>query len=266
MDDDVPRRALPGAPPVAPPVAEPFRGPAADSWLGERLLDVIGIVAREGFAAEVSHALWLCGETFRPSATNDAIAGALQRQCGARAARAAPREASAAIGARSTQLMRAAFGGDARRVRQLVQLGAPLGLVDAVGKTALHWACERGQLAAAEALLNGKFSWRRAACDAPGQGGRTPLMEAAFAGHTNVARLLVSRGAGIARVSLVGYTAMHYAVVAGRAAVLELLAHSFGSAAALSVRDQASHTPRALAAARGQAACEAVLRARGAPL
>jgi len=63
--------------------------------LGERLIDVIGIVAAMGFACEVSHCLYLCGETWRKGdkgATNDMLVRSLERQCGASAARAAKRE------------------------------------------------------------------------------------------------------------------------------------------------------------------------------
>ena len=53
------------------------------------------------------------------------------------------------------------------RVRQLVQLGAPLDLVDEEGMSALHWACWQGYAAVAEALLDGKFEGRSAAIDLP---------------------------------------------------------------------------------------------------
>jgi hypothetical protein len=43
----------------------PFRGPAADSTLGELFLDVIGPVAAMGFAANVSQCVYVCGLTFR---------------------------------------------------------------------------------------------------------------------------------------------------------------------------------------------------------
>ena len=43
------------APPPPPP--PPFRGPAADSALGERFLDVLPLVAARGYAAEASQAL-----------------------------------------------------------------------------------------------------------------------------------------------------------------------------------------------------------------
>ena len=67
---------------AAAAAALPFRGPAADSVLGERLIDVIGIVAAMGFAAEVSHCLYLCGDLWREGdkgATNDMIARSLER-------------------------------------------------------------------------------------------------------------------------------------------------------------------------------------------
>jgi hypothetical protein len=72
-----------------------FHGPAADSALGEALIDVIGIVAAIGFAADASQCVQLCGTTFRAGdrgATNDMLVQSLRLQCGARAARAAERE------------------------------------------------------------------------------------------------------------------------------------------------------------------------------
>jgi len=72
-----------------------FHGPAADSALGEALLDVIGVVSAVGFAADVSQCAQLCGETFRAGdrgATNDMLVQSLRLQCGAREARAAGRE------------------------------------------------------------------------------------------------------------------------------------------------------------------------------
>jgi len=145
----------------APP---PFRGPAADSVLGERLIDVIGIVAAMGFAAEVSHCLYLCGETYRKGdkgATNDMIARSMERQGWAallREARAAKRGEYG-----TTQMMRAVRNNDLPRLLQLVQLGAPLELTDNIYcQTSLSWACERGHVQVARALLDGKFEGRGA--------------------------------------------------------------------------------------------------------
>ena len=75
--------------------ATPFRGPAADSRLGELFLDVIGLVTAMGFVADVSQCVYVCGVTFRRGAAaeqTDMLTQSLQLQCGARKARAAVRE------------------------------------------------------------------------------------------------------------------------------------------------------------------------------
>ena len=85
---------MPPQPPPPPP-PPPFRGPAADSELGERFVDVLPLVAARGYAAEASQALWLCGEMWRAGdlgATNDMIVSSLCLQCGAAQAREAVRE------------------------------------------------------------------------------------------------------------------------------------------------------------------------------
>jgi len=111
--------------------APPFRGPAADSVLGELLIDVLHIAAAAGFAAKLSHLVPLCGVTWRAGdkgANNDMLVKSLERQCGAKAAHAAKREdftGGSGGGAlrNTTQLIRAAFTNDLPRVLQLVQLG-----------------------------------------------------------------------------------------------------------------------------------------------
>ena len=72
-----------------------FRGPAANSRLGELLLDALPLVAAIGFAADVSQHLALCSTTWRRGdrgATNDMPVQSLCLQCGAREAREARRE------------------------------------------------------------------------------------------------------------------------------------------------------------------------------
>jgi hypothetical protein len=260
------------APALAP---APFRGPAADSVLGERLIDVIGIVAAMGFAAEVSHCLYLCGETWRKGdrgATNNMLARSLERQCGAQAARAARREdyVDLTIGltfSGSTQLMRAAILNNLPRVLQLVQLGASLELKDkGMGWTALYWACRLGHEHVARALLDGKYEGRGAEVDARNKFGWTPLMSASQNGHEGVVRLLLARGARQELLSSGGWTALHWAVYDDHSGTVALLCAAPGAATALALRNNFGQTPLGIAVACGLAACAAVLRARGAPL
>ena len=109
------------------------------------------------------------------------------------------------------------------RVRQLVQLGAPLDVVDEHGRSALHWACWHGHAAVAEALLDGKFEGRGAAIDLQSEGCGTPLMGASMRGHEGVLRLLLARGANVALRTRGGATARLWAKERGHTAVVTLL-------------------------------------------
>jgi len=243
----------------APP---PFRGPAADSVLGERLIDVIGIVAAMGFACEVSHCLYLCGETYRKGdkgATNDMIARSLERQCGASAARAAAREDG------TTQLIRAVIQGDVPRALQLVQLGAPLELRDEQGP-ALHYASHFGCERIVRALLDGKYEGRGADVNALDNGRWSPLMRACDSGSPCIVRLLLARGARQEPRSAYGKAALHYAIDADSAGVVALLCAAPGAATAFELQDRGGRTPLTYAVFFGRAACQDVLRAYCAPL
>jgi hypothetical protein len=218
--------------------------------------------------------------TFRAGdrgATNDMLVQSLRLQCGAREARAAGREQFAFVGpwgdvetfAGTTQLIRAAALNNLPRVLQLIQLGAPLDLVDETwGFSALQWACELGHERVAKALLEGKYEGRGAKVDLRTKGGVTSIMYASRYGHESVVRLLLSRGAKQELQDDWGDTALHYAVEGNRPGVIALLCAAPGAAAALALKTSAgfgSRSPLSLAIHRGSAACEAVLRAHGAP-
>jgi hypothetical protein len=201
----------------------------------------------------------------------------LRLQCGAREARAAGREefdVPMSWGALetvqgTTQLIRAAILNNLPRVLQLIQLGAPLDLVDeAQGWSALHWACFMGHEHVAKALLDGKHEGRGATVDLRDESSWTALMYASFTGHEAVVRLLLSRGAKQELQDVDSYTALHLAVESDRSGVIGLLCAGPGAAAALALKTDAAHgrlTPLASAINRGRVACEAVLRAHGAP-
>jgi ankyrin repeat protein len=235
---------------------------------------VIGIVAAMGFAAEVAHCLYLCGETWRKGdkgATNDMLTRSLERQCGVSAARAAEREVFAhptrdyTISG-TTQLMRATALNNLPRVLQLAQLGAPLELKDTgnPGFSALNWACHLGHEHVARALLDGKYEGRGAEVDARDEGGWTPLMSASQNCHEGVVRLLLARGARQELQGNDGRTALHCAVDKNHAGIIAILCTAPGAADALALRYDGT-TPLGLAVTLGHAACKAVLRAHGAP-
>ena len=212
----------------------------ADSPLGELLLDVIGLVAARGYAAEVSHCLRLCGLTWRrgdAGATNDMIASSLRLQCGAVEARAARREDFAwgaadswysleaddedRLVAGSTQLIRATILNNLPRALQLIQLGAPLELADASReRSALGWACALDREHVARALLAGKFAGAGARVDAG-----PALVAACQRGHESIARLmLLEQGASPdARDADGDWTALIAASASGSEGLVRLL-------------------------------------------
>ena len=238
---------------------------------------MIGLVAAVGFAAEMSQCVYLCGLTFRDGdrgATNDMLVQSLRLQCGARAAHAAGRENFVALNSigeprwleSTTQLIRAAILNNLPRVLQLVQLGAPLDLCDKTWfLSALHFACLLGHDHIAKALLDGKYEGRGATIDKPSDFSMTPLILASLQGREDIVRLLLSYGADQELKDHEDFTALHWAVLEDHPGVVELLCSAPGAAAALAIRNWESITPLKLAIFAHRAACEAVLRAHGAP-
>ena len=240
---------------------------------GERFLDVLPLVAARGYAAEVSQALWLCRLTWRRGdlgATNDMIVSSLRLQCGAAQAREAVRESFACVlpgyGLRTlkgtTQLIRASIQNNLPRVLQLIQLGAPLHLVDQSfwRRSALLLASRLGHEHVVAALLEGKY--RGADVDQV-CGEFTALEWASCEGHVCVVRVLLARDAKQVRPGET-YSAMYMAVSHHHIEVVKLLLVAPGASDALKTK-QEGRTPLKHAIDRGHAEIVALLRAAGAP-
>ena len=246
---------------------------AAYTRCGERFVDVLPLAAARGYAAEASQALWLCGETWRAGdlgATNDMIVSSLRLQCGAAQAREARREDFTfvrpdGIGLRAlngtTQLIRATILNNLPRVLQLIQLGAPLDLVDQLhGYSALHWASFLGHEHVVAALLEGKYKGVdvEQAC-----GGMTSLDWASLFGRVGVVRVLLTRDAKQVRPGET-YSAMYGAARCNHIEVVKLLLAAPGASDALKTKFN-GRTPLKLAIDEGHAEIAALLRAAGAP-
>ena len=193
------------------PAPAPFRGPAADSRLGELLLDALPLACAVGHALDLSHCLALCGTTWRRGVaradgsvdragflggTNDMMARSLERQAPWLAEARAMRRDAAAVSGGLTQLIRAARVGDEQRVRELVAAGASVDrLVGEFGQTALHEASLYGHVRVVKLLLDGKFEGKGAGVNTISGSGGTPLIYATMRSHEAVVRLLLERGA-----------------------------------------------------------------------
>ena len=234
---------------------------------------MLPLVAARGYAAEASQVLWLCGETWRAGdlgATNDMIVSSLRLQCGAAQAREAVRESftfvEPGIGLRTlegtTQLIRASILNNLPRVLQLIQLGAPLDLVDQGywRRSALHWASWLDHEHIVAALLEGKYKGAdvEQVCN-----GMTVLERASHWGRVDVVRVLLARGAKQVRPGATD-TAMYWAVINNRIEVVKLLLAAPGASDALKTKT-VGRTPLRYAIVDGHADIEALLRAAGAP-
>ena len=246
---------------------------AAYTRRGELFLDVIGLVAARGYAAEVSQCRALCGLTWRRGdlgATNDMIVSSLRLQCGAAQAREARREDFDFVWPNgglvtledTTQLIRASIQNNLPRVLQLIQLGAPLGLVDQSWRSysALLWASFLGHEHVVAALLEGKY---KGADVNQVSGSINALDLASELGQVGVVRALLARGAKQVRPGETG-TAMHWAVRSNHIEVVKLLLAAPGASDALKTKHDGS-TPLKDAIDFGFAEIVVLLRAAGAP-
>ena len=213
------------APPSASssPAPAPFRGPAADSRLGELLLDALPLACAVGHALDLSHCLALCGATWRRGVaradgsldragflggTNDMMARSLERQAPWLAGARAKRRMTGGW----TQLMLAVSAGNEKRVRVFVAAGTKLDIVDCDGWSALHIASMYGLARIAKLLLDGKYEGRGANINLQTTlHGWSPLLDASLQGREAVVRLLLERGADVTLRNPFGRTALSLA-------------------------------------------------------
>ena len=207
---------------VAEHAASPFRGPAADSALGELLINVLPFTCAVGHALELSHCLALCGATWRSGArradgsldragflggTNDMMERSLEQQAAWLVeARKKGREEGG-----WTQLMLAAIGGKEQRVRELVAAGAPIDLVANNGWSALHCASYFDRVRIIELLLDGKIAGKGTDINKQSKLGHPPLILATINNREAAVRLLLERGADVTPRDKAGHTLLSYA-------------------------------------------------------
>jgi len=102
-----------------------------------------------------------------------------------------------------TVLMAAAFAGRSDLIRELVENGAVLDLVNTWGLTALHEAVAQDQADAVQTLLE-----LGANVEAQSEFGSTPLMAAAAWGNVAAMKVLLAWGANIHHCDKAGCTAL----------------------------------------------------------
>ncbi|KAJ5876417.1 uncharacterized protein N7529_002001 [Penicillium soppii] len=144
-----------------------------------------------------------------------------------------------------TALHRAAWGGSAAVVKELLQNGSDAIAKDKDGNTALHIAAQMGFAPVAKLLIE-KSDVNVNSCN-----NLTPLHLAAINGHTTVAELLV--GANIeAKDNKIGWTPLHYAAENGDRDLVKFLIEL--GAAVNAEDDLVGWTPLHLAAISGNRA------------
>ena len=216
------------------PAPAPFRGPAADSRLGELVLDVLPLACAVGFGLDLHHARHVCGLTLREgvrradgSLDRAGFLGGAADMIKSAARIQAPWLAEARGKGREgylpTQLMRAAYEGNEQRVRELVAAGAPLDLVDVYGYSALHRASYRGHVRIAKLLLDGKYEGKGADINLQDRDGWTSLILACAYGQEAIVHLLLERGANVTLRDKDGSTVLAIARRSEHVAIVALL-------------------------------------------
>uniref|UniRef100_A0A1I8GRT2 ANK_REP_REGION domain-containing protein n=1 Tax=Macrostomum lignano TaxID=282301 RepID=A0A1I8GRT2_9PLAT len=135
------------------------------------------------------------------------------------------------------------INGNVLKLEQLLQRGADPDSKDATGRSAIHWASERGQEGAVRLLIN----WM-AQVDLQDNDGQSPLHLAAWHDHSIIVELLTEAHADVNIKRTFGASALHIAAGKGFEKVVKLLL----SSRADSNSKRVDHvTPLLLAAQKG---------------
>jgi cytohesin len=170
--------------------------------------------------------------------------------------------AGATVDARNSEgnsaLILASFKGCEGAVSALLARGARQDFQDSGGKTALHWAADRGFASVVELLCAAPG----ARVDAVDSKGRTPLILASLEGPEGAVRALLARGARQELRGGDGRTALHNAAFGGYARVVELLCAAPG--APVDAQDSDGWSPLMIAGRNGHEGAVRALLAAGA--
>ncbi|XP_071078472.1 uncharacterized protein [Haliotis cracherodii] len=144
-----------------------------------------------------------------------------------------------------TPVMEAAWRGHRDVVELLVSKGADGSLVDKYGDDTLHYACLGGDVETVKYVL----SLHVVDINSRGEVSRTPVMVAALGGHRDVVKLLVSKGADVSLVDVVGDNILHLACREGDVGTVMFVLSL--NVVDIVKRGDRSRTPVMLAAERG---------------
>ncbi|XP_067668175.1 serine/threonine-protein phosphatase 6 regulatory ankyrin repeat subunit C-like [Haliotis asinina] len=117
-----------------------------------------------------------------------------------------------------TLVMLAAWKRQREVLEFLLRQGADVGLVDGRDDSILHLACVGGDGYIVNLILCKYITLVN--IDGKGNYGKTPVMEAAYAGHLNVLQQLRSKGADMSLVDDGGDNVLHWACVGGHIEVV----------------------------------------------
>ena len=237
----------PPPPPPPPPPAAPFRGPAADSALGEALLDVLPLAFRHGHALELHRMRGLCGLMLRERA---APGGAVATQYGG----GELVERRAADGVRVVRLPWATLY-TRERVDERGFRGGPADVMArALKQQAPAWVAKARRAPREDAQVPGLGKVPRT----------TSLMRAAVAVDERRVRELLAAGAPLGCVDIWRWTALHHASWQGSTQVVAALLEADAAGATVDAQTRYGSTALVLASRKGHEGAVRLLLARGA--